>query len=131
MRHHVSFAEEWRVPSMPIPEDMAGAALEDYHAGALARGEQRASERDRQGKSAPDTDRGGETAAGDVLKGYASLHTGMGLPVYVDSDWVRDVAKCGAGQPTVQPMWPLEACRGFEEPRAAASSTCAAQPRFG
>ena len=97
-----------------LPPDASISFLEDYDEAAQARAEQRAAKRAKSGLPPRRNDRGGRTAAMPVWLGLEGCRKRLGLPFHCDSESVKEVARCGAGMPAVQPMVNLLDVRSME-----------------
>ena len=110
-----------------LPPDACISFLEDYDEAAQERAEQRAAKRAALSLPPRRNDRGGQTATMPVYLGLEACRKRIGLPFCSETEAVKDVARCGAGMPAVQPMVNLLDVRTLE--RTTVDTTASAYER--
>ena len=98
-----------------LAPDACCAFLEDYDVAAQERAAVRAAQRENKSLPPRRNDRGGETATMPVYRGLETCRKKLGLPFCSESESVKEVARCGAGMPAVQPMVNLIDVRTLEQ----------------
>ena len=98
-----------------LPPDACISFLEDYDEAAQQRAEQRAAKRLASRLPPRRNDRGGATATMPIWLGLEQCRKRLGLPFDSEPEAVKEVARCGAGMPAVQPMVNLTDVRLLEQ----------------
>jgi hypothetical protein len=116
MEHHMHFCSEKKIAMVPVEDDVLAMALEVYAEDARARAEERRERAAQKGDPPRRNDRGGDCATKPILEGYRLWNVVGGLGfIEHDTDFVKDVARVGAGMPQVMEMWNLGAIDAFED----------------